>query len=130
MNWKRVALFPVHLARLAGGLLADERVPTSRKVAVGAGVLYVFSPVDLLPEALLPGVGWLDDGVVLLRVLRALLCDVELSVARDHWRGEEEDLVRLRDALSHLDDVTAEAVRVVRDAVLGRDRVRDVVRSA
>lgn len=43
----------------------DPRIDPVRKGAAVAALLYVLSPFDLFPGALLPLLGWLDDLVVL-----------------------------------------------------------------
>jgi len=57
----------------AARLLADPRTPKLPKLALIAAVAYVLSPIDLVPEAVLPVVGWLDDILVGLAALRWLL---------------------------------------------------------
>lgn len=42
----------------------DPAVSTWRKIAILIGFLYVINPIDLIPGALFPVVGWLDDAVV------------------------------------------------------------------
>jgi uncharacterized membrane protein YkvA (DUF1232 family) len=54
-------------------LLADSRVPRLPKLALVAALVYAVSPVDLVPEAVLPVVGWLDDLLIGLAALRWLL---------------------------------------------------------
>ncbi len=36
------------------------------------GVAYLISPVDLIPEFLLPFLGWVDDGVILYAIYHLL----------------------------------------------------------
>lgn len=54
-------------------LLRDPRTPTLPRLAVLAAVLYLLSPVDLIPEALFPVVGWLDDLTFVWLALRWLI---------------------------------------------------------
>lgn len=54
-------------------LLRDPRTPKLPKLAVGLAVLYLLWPADLLPAALLPVVGWIDDLVALWASLSWLL---------------------------------------------------------
>jgi uncharacterized membrane protein YkvA (DUF1232 family) len=54
-------------------LLADPRSPGLPKLALIAAIAYVISPIDLVPEAVLPVVGWLDDILIGLAALRWLL---------------------------------------------------------
>src|ERR1044071_6442299 len=52
-------------ARLAFRLLRDERVPTATKLVIPATLLYLISPLDLIPD-LIPVVGQVDDVMILL----------------------------------------------------------------
>jgi uncharacterized membrane protein YkvA (DUF1232 family) len=54
-------------------LLGDPRTPRLPKLALVAAVIYAISPVDLVPEAVLPVVGWLDDLLIGLAAMRWLL---------------------------------------------------------
>lgn len=52
--------------------MADPTVSPWRKGLIAAGFIYVLFPLDLLPGLVLPGVGWLDDLLVLWVGLPAL----------------------------------------------------------
>lgn len=54
---------------LVWAMLRDARTPTSAKLAAIAAVIYVISPVDLVPDVL-PILGWLDDGVMALLLFK------------------------------------------------------------
>lgn len=54
---------------LAWAIVRDARTPAVAKLATIAAVLYVASPVDLVPD-LIPILGWLDDGVMALLLLQ------------------------------------------------------------
>ncbi|MBS7808340.1 DUF1232 domain-containing protein [Variovorax sp. PCZ-1] len=54
---------------LAWAILRDARTPASAKLATIAAVLYVISPIDLVPD-LIPLLGWLDDGLVAMLLLK------------------------------------------------------------
>jgi len=54
---------------LVWAMMRDPRSPRGAKVAAVLALLYVLSPVDLVPDAL-PLLGWLDDGVVAVLLLR------------------------------------------------------------
>lgn len=45
--------------------LFDPRIAPFQKGLVFAALLYVVSPIDLLPGAFVPLLGWLDDAVAL-----------------------------------------------------------------
>lgn len=48
---------------LAWALLRDPRTPGTAKLAIVLAMLYVISPIDLVPD-FIPVLGWLDDGLV------------------------------------------------------------------
>lgn len=57
---------------LVWAMLRDPRTPGAAKLTALLAVLYVLSPVDLIPDVV-PLLGWLDDGVVAMLLLRLAL---------------------------------------------------------
>ena len=76
---------------LARGLLGDREVPGRCKLALGALVLYLASPIDLVPD-FLPVIGVLDDAIVVALVLRWLVREAGADRVRRHWRGSPRGL--------------------------------------
>lgn len=91
---KELATLIPNLALLFKDLVKDERVPRSSKWLLGGAVLWLVSPIDLLPE-FLPVLGPLDDAVVAALVLRHLVKRAGPEVVREHWRGEPATLERI-----------------------------------
>jgi uncharacterized membrane protein YkvA (DUF1232 family) len=79
------------LARLFGGLLRDPRVPAARKLVLAPALLYLLSPIDLVPD-FLPLIGALDDAIVVAFVLRFMLRGASAGVVAEHWPGPERSL--------------------------------------
>ena len=77
--------------RLARRLLADDRVPQRAKVYLGALVVYLAVPVDLVPD-FLPVVGQLDDAIIVALVLRAVLRAAPADVIHERWPGPKPSL--------------------------------------
>lgn len=69
--WKlgRLGLLMRKELALVWAMLRDPRTPGAAKLTVLLAVLYVLSPVDLIPDVV-PLLGWLDDGVVAVLLLR------------------------------------------------------------
>ena len=67
-------------------LLADDRTPARSRVWLALVIVYLASPIDLVPD-FIPVVGQLDDAVVVLLVLRALLRAAGPEAIREHWPG-------------------------------------------
>jgi uncharacterized membrane protein YkvA (DUF1232 family) len=77
-------------ARLYWRLLRDPRVSIWPKALLVIGVLYVLSPLDLIPDVFL-GIGQVDDVVVLLVLFRLFIYLCPADIVRDHVRriGDE-----------------------------------------
>jgi len=84
---KELALLVPNLVLLFKDLARDPAVPRGPKIALAIGVVWLISPIDLLPE-FLPVLGPLDDAVVAALVLRYLAKRAGIDVIRRHWRGE------------------------------------------
>src|SRR3954469_16139617 len=83
--------------RLTRDLLLDRRTPRGVRIALGVLLVWLVSPIDLIPE-FIPVLGPLDDVVVAVLVLRYVRrrLGTEALVAR--WPGTETGarlLVRL-----------------------------------
>ncbi len=74
----------VRQVRLVWRLLHDGRVPGWVKLLPVAGVLYLLSPIDLLPDMLIPGLSELDDLAVILLSLKAFVDLSPPGVVREH----------------------------------------------
>ena len=88
-----VALLP-NLMLLFRDLLKDPRVPRSSKAWIWFAVVWIASPIDLVPE-FIPVLGPLDDAVVAALVLRYVVRRSERSVLEEHWRGNPAFLDRV-----------------------------------
>jgi uncharacterized membrane protein YkvA (DUF1232 family) len=79
---------------LLRGLLGDPRLPRSRKWLLAGLLLYLASPIDLVPD-FIPVVGQLDDAIVLVLVLRSVLRAGGPELIREHWRGPPRSLAAI-----------------------------------
>jgi uncharacterized membrane protein YkvA (DUF1232 family) len=67
-------------------LRKDPHVPRSAKVAILVAMVWVISPIDLIPE-FLPVIGPLDDVVVVALALRYAARRVPRAVLLEAWPG-------------------------------------------
>ena len=75
------------LVALTRGLIGDPRVPLGSKLLLGGALLWLLSPIDLVPE-FIPLLGPLDDVIVVGLVLRHLIKRAGVDVVHEHWRGD------------------------------------------
>jgi uncharacterized membrane protein YkvA (DUF1232 family) len=74
-----------HFVRLYWRLFRDRRVSIWPKALLVVGVLYVLSPLDLIPDVV-PVIGEVDDLVVLIILCRLFVYLCPPEVVRDHVR--------------------------------------------
>lgn len=86
-----LAGFIPDLLVLVQGLVRDPRVPRGRKWLLGALMLYLALPVDIVPD-FIPVAGALDDVLLVALVLRSLVKGAGREVVEDNWRGPPESL--------------------------------------
>lgn len=91
---KDLAEFLPACVTTARRLRSHPAVPRRAKVALLVAVLWVLSPIDLIPE-FLPVIGPLDDVVVVALVLRYVARSVPRDVLLDAWPAEQRLLLRL-----------------------------------
>jgi uncharacterized membrane protein YkvA (DUF1232 family) len=72
-------------------LLADPRVPRSRKLVLAGLIVYLAMPIDLVPD-FIPVAGQLDDAIIAALVLRIVLRGAERSLVSEHWPGPQRSL--------------------------------------
>ena len=95
--WLKETLLAVpRIALLVPKLLTDDRVPRRTKLALAGLAVYIASPWDLIPD-FIPGVGQLDDAIVLLLFVDAVLNQVDDAIILEHWTGEVGTLRRVQD---------------------------------
>jgi uncharacterized membrane protein YkvA (DUF1232 family) len=88
---REVATFLPNLILLFRGLWRDSRVPRGSKLLLGFGLVWLASPIDLIPE-FVPVVGPLDDAIVAALILRSVARRVGRPVLAEHWRGDPATL--------------------------------------
>lgn len=72
-------------------LLGDPAVPKGSKLWLGALVLYLAMPIDLVPD-FIPIAGQLDDAIIVALVLRQVLRTAGADPIRQHWPGPHSSL--------------------------------------
>ena len=82
-------------------LIGDKRVNPWLKIIPVAGLVYLVSPIDIIPDIMLPVIGELDDAAILwlTNYLFIELCPPEIvnehvkAINASSHRAEDEDVV-------------------------------------
>jgi len=88
---RALATFVPDCILLVTRLARDPRVPRRRKLLLAGVVVYLASPLDLVPD-FVPVAGQLDDAVVVALVLRHLVRAGGEPLIRELWPGPERSL--------------------------------------
>ena len=72
-------------------LLTDPRVEWWRKALLVAVIVYLASPIDLVPD-FIPVAGQLDDAVLVIIAVRVLLHGSGPHLLAEHWPGPRRSL--------------------------------------
>lgn len=82
------------LVRLLHGLARDPEVPRGVRIRLGALLVYLAMPIDLVPD-FIPIVGYADDVVLVALVLRSVIRRAGPEAINRHWKGTPEGLVAI-----------------------------------
>lgn len=98
-----VGVLALLLAVVVGYLMRRFRIPPRGVFAMGAAAVYLLSPIDLVPEAILGPLGLIDDAGVLAAVAlfvyklvkaRRILADGGIELSRPGGRPPREPIRR------------------------------------
>jgi uncharacterized membrane protein YkvA (DUF1232 family) len=75
--------------RLGRSIVADRSVPLDVRLALIGALVWIVSPIDLIPE-FIPVIGPLDDVVVAILVLRYAGRRLGIEELRRRWSGSDD----------------------------------------
>ena len=82
------------IVRLVRRIAADRSLPSGVRGRLWVLIGYPALPIDLVPD-LIPGIGYLDDVVMVAAVLRAVVRRAGPEAVRRHWPGTDAGLSAL-----------------------------------
>lgn len=75
-------------------LAQDKTIPLGTRVRLWLLFGYLALPFDLIPD-FVPILGWADDAIIVVFVLRGVVRRAGIGVIRKHWHGTEDGLKAL-----------------------------------
>jgi len=110
-DWVRSLVSDVpNFARLLWGLARDSRVSRTDKALVVGVLVYAAVPADVIPDWI-PGLGEMEDLLLVALALSRLLTNAGEEVLMDHWEGDAGTLETLLDALDSASEFLPNPVR-------------------
>jgi uncharacterized membrane protein YkvA (DUF1232 family) len=104
-KWAEVLMAGPDLFHLLWRLTLDPEVPGGMKLKLAGALAYFISPIDLLPEAFLGPIGYLDDIALAAYVLNELVNQSDPELVRKHWAGDGDALELIRGIVATADDM-------------------------
>lgn len=74
------------LLRVIRRMAVDKSAPRAVKIKLALLLIYLLSPLDLVPD-FLPIIGQADDVIILAIVLRSVIRSAGIDLLRRHWPG-------------------------------------------
>ena len=75
--------------RLVRRLASDATLPRGIRVRLGLLLAYVALPVDLIPDVI-PVIGYADDAIIVIAVLRNVVRRAGIDAVHAHWPGTDD----------------------------------------
>jgi uncharacterized membrane protein YkvA (DUF1232 family) len=86
---KEALLFFPRLVQLLYRLARDPEVPRPAKAVLGFTVVYLLSPIDIIPD-FIPVLGYLDDLYIVALAVSFVLESAGEAKVRQHWTGSQD----------------------------------------
>ena len=75
--------------RLIRRLAADKTLPGAVRIRLALLLAYLAIPIDLIPD-FVPVLGYADDAIIVIAVLRSVVRSAGLDAVRAHWPGTDD----------------------------------------
>jgi len=104
-KWAEYLLLVPDFFYLLIKLATDEDVPSNEKAKLILAIAYFISPIDLLPEAFLGPLGYLDDLALSAYVLNGIINKVSPEIVQKYWIGDGDVLLLIKGVLAKADEM-------------------------
>lgn len=86
-------------------LATDDDVPKNEKAKLILAIAYFISPIDLMPEAFLGPLGFLDDLALTAYVLNGIINNISPEIVQKYWVGDGDVLDQIKMVLAKADQM-------------------------
>lgn len=104
-KWSEYLLATPDLFHLLCKLSIDKDVPVKEKAKLAGVIAYFVSPIDLVPEAIVGPIGYIDDISLAAYVLNQIVNNTDPEVIKRHWAGEGDVLELIQRILERADEM-------------------------
>jgi len=105
-KWTEYVLLVPDFFHLLISLLMDTRISKNDKAEIVMVVVYFISPIDLIPEAVVGPIGYLDDLILTAIALDSIINSKgNARIVKEHWAGEGDILEQIKTILALAEDM-------------------------
>ena len=104
-KWSEYLLAAPDLFHLLCKLSIDKDVPIKEKAKLAGAIAYFVSPIDLVPEAIVGPIGYIDDICLAAYVLNQVVNNTDPEVIKRHWACEGDVLELIQRIIRKADDM-------------------------
>lgn len=73
----------------------DTRIPIQNRVVIGGLVLYILTPIDIVPD-FVPILGWLDDAFISILILDYVFNSADSEIILQHYPWNKSGFHRMK----------------------------------
>jgi uncharacterized membrane protein YkvA (DUF1232 family) len=82
-------------------LAEDDRIPLQNRIVLGGLLVYLLTPVDIIPD-FIPILGWLDDAFLSLVVLDYIFNSTDSDLILEHYPWSKASFEKMRGYVDRL----------------------------
>lgn len=102
-KWTQFIMLVPNLFKLICRLAVDPDVSAANKAILAGVIVYFISPIDIMPEAVMGPIGYLDDIALVAFALNAMINNTNPQIVQKHWDGTEDILNVIKSILEVAD---------------------------
>lgn len=101
-------------------LTLDLQVPIKQKAKLAGAITYFISPLDLMPEAIIGPLGYIDDLALAAYVLDGIINEVNPDIVKRHWAGDDDILELIQHLIKLGNEVVGTGIyRTIKKKIAG-----------
>jgi uncharacterized membrane protein YkvA (DUF1232 family) len=109
-KWREYLMIAPDIFYLLVKLVQDPDVPQSKKLKLVAAIAYFISPIDVIPEAIVGPIGYLDDLGIAAYVLNDLINYIDPQIIKRNWVGDVDILYLIKKILINIDKIIGKGI--------------------
>jgi uncharacterized membrane protein YkvA (DUF1232 family) len=82
-------------------LAEDDRIPLQNRIVLGGLLVYLLTPIDIIPD-FIPILGWLDDAFVTLVILDYIFNSTDSDLILEHYPWSKTSFQKMQTYIDRL----------------------------